>query len=85
MSRRSLGTLTIDVIAEIGGFASGLDKSERQTEKWRKHVEKQAKMAGVALGTAIAAGVAGLAAGIAKVITNSAAAEQEVAQLDAII
>jgi hypothetical protein len=85
MSRRSLGTLTIDVIAEIGGFASGLDKSERQTEKWRKNVEKQAKMAGVALGTAIAAGVAGLAAGIAKVITNSAAAEQEVAQLDAII
>jgi len=85
MSRRSLGTLTIDVIAEIGGFASGLDKSERQTEKWRKNVEKQAKMAGVALGTAIAAGVTGLAAGIAKVITNSAAAEQEVAQLDAII
>lgn len=85
MSRRSLGTLTIDVIAEIGGFASGLDKSERQAEKWRKNVEKQAKAAGVALGTAIAAGVTGLAAGIAKVITNSAAAEQEVAQLDAII
>lgn len=85
MSRRSLGTLTIDVIAEIGGFASGLDKSERQTEKWRKNVEKQAKAAGVALGTAIAAGVTGLVAGIAKVITNSAAAEQEIGQLNAII
>lgn len=85
MSRRSLGQLTIDVVAEIGGFASGLDKSERQAEKWRKNVEKQAKAAGVALGTAIAAGVTGLAAGIAKVINNSAAAEQEVAQLDAII
>lgn len=85
MSRRSLGQLTIDVIAEIGGFASGLDKSERQTEKWRKNVEKQAKLAGVALGTAIAGGVTLLTAGIAKVIANSSAAEREVAQLDAII
>lgn len=85
MSRRSLGTLSIDVVAEIGGFAAGLDKSERQTEKWRKNVEKQAKLAGVALGTAIAGGVTLLGAGIAKVIANSSAAEREVAQLDAII
>lgn len=85
MSRRSLGTLTIDVIAEIGGFASGLDKSERQAEKWRNNVEKQARAAGVALTGAIAAGVTGLAAGIAKVIANSSAAEQEIGQLDAIL
>lgn len=78
MSRRSLGTLTIDVIAEIGGFASGLDKSERQTEKWRKKVEKEAKLAGVALGTAIAAG-------LVLVARNTIAAEREIAQLDAII
>lgn len=61
MSRRSLGTLSIDVIANIGGFASGLDKSERQTEKWRQNVEKQAKAAGTALGIGISVGVAGLA------------------------
>ncbi len=85
MSRRSLGTLTIDVIAEIGGFASGLDKSERQAEKWRKNVEKQARAAGVALTGAMAAGVTGLVAGIAKVIANSSAAEQEIGQLDAIL
>lgn len=85
MSRRSLGTLTIDVIAEIGGFASGLDKSERQAEKWRQNVEKQARAAGVALTGAMAAGVTGLVAGIAKVIANSAAAEQEIGQLDAIL
>lgn len=78
MSRRSLGTLTIDVIAEIGGFASGLDKSERRTEKWRQNIEKQAKLAGVALGTAIAAGMILIA-------RNTVAAEREVAQLDAII
>ncbi len=85
MSRRSLGTLTIDVIAEIGGFASGLDKSERQAEKWRKNVEKQARAAGLALTGAMAAGVTGLVAGIAKVLANSAAAEQEIGQLDAIL
>jgi hypothetical protein len=78
MSRRSLGTLTIDVIAEIGGFASGLDKSERRTKKWRQNIEKQAKLAGVALGTAIAAGMVLIA-------RNTVAAEREVAQLDAII
>ncbi|AOX63625.1 hypothetical protein BIZ42_16340 [Stenotrophomonas sp. LM091] len=78
MSRRSLGTLTIDVIAEIGGFASGLDKSERQTQKWRKNIEKEAKMAGVALGAAIAGAVVLIA-------RNSVAAEREIAQLDAII
>lgn len=78
MSRRSLGTLTIDVIAEIGGFASGLDKSERRTEKWRQNIEKQAKLVGVALGTAIAAGMVLIA-------RNTVAAEREVAQLDAII
>ena len=78
MSRRSLGTLTIDVIAEIGGFASGLDKSERSTEKWRKKVENEAKLAGVALGAAIAGAVVLIA-------RNTVAAEREVAQLDAII
>ncbi|WP_459061858.1 phage tail length tape measure family protein [Stenotrophomonas sp. PSU-St15] len=75
---RSLGTLTIDVIAEVGGFASGLDKSERRAEKWRKKVEAEAKLAGVALGTAIAAAVV-------MIGRNTIAAEREVAQLDAII
>jgi len=75
---RSLGTLTIDVIAEVGGFASGLDKSERRTEKWRKKVEAEAKLAGIALGTAIAAAVV-------MIGRNTIAAEREVAQLDAII
>lgn len=78
MARRSLGTLTIDVIAEIGGFASGLDKSERSMAKWRKKVEEEAKLAGVALGAAIAGAVVLIA-------RNTVAAEREVAQLDAII
>lgn len=82
---RSLGTLTIDVIAEVGGFASGLDKSERRAEKWRKKVEAEAKMAGAALAAGVAIGIAGLSAVAVKFGRNSIAAEKEVAQLDAII
>lgn len=82
---RSLGTLTIDVIAEVGGFASGLDKSERQAEKWRKKVESEARMAGAALAAGVAVGIAGLSAVALKFGRNSIAAEKEVAQLDAII
>ncbi|PTT63197.1 phage tail tape measure protein [Stenotrophomonas sp. HMWF003] len=50
------------MIANIGGFANGMDKSERAAEKWRKNVEKQAKAAGTALGIGISVGVAGLTA-----------------------
>lgn len=82
---RSLGTLTIDVIAEVGGFASGLDKSERRAEKWRKKVESEARMAGAALAAGVAVGIAGLSAVALKFGRNSIAAEKEVAQLDAII
>lgn len=85
MSRRSLGTLTIDVLAEVGGFVSGMDKSERRTETWRKNVEKQAKLAGIALGTGLAAGAAAIGVGLIRVAKNTMAAEQEIAQLDAII
>lgn len=82
---RNLGTLTIDVIAEVGGFASGLDKSERRAEKWRKKVEAEARMAGAALAAGVAVGVAALSAVAVKFGRNSIAAEKEVAQLDAII
>ncbi|MFV3326706.1 phage tail tape measure protein [Pseudomonas sp. NY15372] len=61
MASRSLGTLTLDVIAQVGGFVSGMDKAERSSQKWRKEVEKNAKAAGVAIGAGIAAGVAALA------------------------
>ncbi|BBT41401.1 phage tail tape measure protein [Pseudomonas putida] len=61
MASRSLGTLTLDVIAQVGGFVAGMDKAERSSQKWRKEVEKNAKAAGVAIGAGIAAGVAALA------------------------
>lgn len=62
MAARSLGTLTLDVIAKVGGFVAGMDQAERRSEKWRKEVEKNAKAVGVALGGAVAAGATALTA-----------------------
>lgn len=62
MASRSLGTLTLDVIAKVGGFVAGMDKAERSSAKWRKEVEKNAVAVGAAIGTAVVAGVAALAA-----------------------
>ncbi|MGO0633161.1 phage tail tape measure protein [Pseudomonas sp. SAR267] len=62
MASRSLGTLTLDVIAQVGGFVAGMDKAERSSERWRKQVEKNAKAVGTAIGAGVAAGVTALAA-----------------------
>lgn len=32
MSGKSLGTLTIDLIAKVGGFVQGMDKAERSSQ-----------------------------------------------------
>lgn len=62
MASKSLGTLTIDLIAKTSGFTQGMDKAERASAKWRKQVEKDAKVIGTAVGAASAAAIAGLAA-----------------------
>lgn len=34
MAGKSLGTLTIDLIAKVGGFVQGMGKAERASQKW---------------------------------------------------
>ncbi|HHA1336452.1 TPA: phage tail tape measure protein [Enterobacter hormaechei subsp. xiangfangensis] len=66
MAGKSLGTLTIDLIAKVGGFVSGLTQAERASQKWRKQVKDDAKEAAVALtGFATAASAAALGVGAA--------------------
>lgn len=68
MAGKSLGTLTIDLIAKTGGFTSGLDKAGRSSDKWRKQVENDAKKVGVAIGSAaLAAAAAATAVGVASI------------------
>lgn len=67
MATRSLGTLTIDLIAKTFGFEQGMDKAARKAKSSAKDISaslgSMAKAAGVgfiAAGTAAAAGVAAL-------------------------
>ncbi|HDT3144046.1 TPA: phage tail tape measure protein [Klebsiella pneumoniae] len=66
MAGRSLGTLTIDLVAKVGGFVSGMDKAERASAKWSKQVQDDAAASSAALaGVGAAAVTAGLAVGAA--------------------
>ena len=56
MASRSLGTLTLDLVAKIGGFTAGMDKAERDAAKSAKNIEdslKSISTASVAVGTAL--------------------------------
>lgn len=71
MASRSLGTLTLDLIAKVGGFVAGMDAAERRSEKWRKEVEKNAEKVGAAIGAATAAGITALAALTVSTVRNA--------------
>ena len=64
MAGKSLGTLTIDLVAKVGGFVSGMDKAERASAKWSKQVQDdEAKSSAALAGIGAAAIAAGLAVG----------------------
>ncbi|UFM68528.1 phage tail tape measure protein [Leclercia adecarboxylata] len=66
MAGKSLGTLTIDLIAKTGGFVSGLNQAERASAKWSKQVQDDAASASASLaGIGAAAVTAGLGVGAA--------------------
>lgn len=54
-SNRSLGQLTIDLVARVGGFTQGMTKAERDSKKWRKEVQKDLQAVGKSLQLAGAA------------------------------
>lgn len=62
MANRSLGTLTLDLIAKVGGFEQGLDKAGRSADKRMKQISDSAAKLGTAVGAGLAAGVAALGA-----------------------
>ncbi len=53
---RSLGTLTLELIAKIGGFVAGLDKAGRALDDKGRTMSARAKKIGAAIGIAITAG-----------------------------
>lgn len=75
MAGKSLGTLTIDLIAKVGGFVQGMDKAERSSQKWRDQVKKDAKEVSssiIAVGAAAATAAVGIGAAGLAIVKNTA-------------
>ena len=68
MASKSLGTLTLDIVAKVGGFTSGLDKSSREFDKWQRKFKSDAVAVGKTLGVAVVAGATAAAAGISILV-----------------
>lgn len=82
-SSRSLGRLTLDLIAKIGGFEQGMGKAERVAQDKARKIQRtfsslQRTLAGVL-------GSIGVSTLIGSIVRNTAQAEQELAQLRAVL
>ncbi|MFT7337636.1 MAG: hypothetical protein ACI92B_000958 [Marinobacter maritimus] len=80
MASKSLGTLTLDLVAKTGGFVQGMTKAERESKKWRKQVEKDMRAVSNVAKIASAAAVAGLGAMVVQTV-NSAREIQNLARV----
>jgi hypothetical protein len=70
-SSRSLGVLTLDLVAKIGGFTGPLDQAGRIADKRMREIEKRAKQFGQALGLAFTAAATAVAVGVKAAIDNA--------------
>lgn len=94
MASRSLGTLTLDLIAKIGGFEQGMDRAARTSDRKGREISaaarkraKETEEAWANVGTAIGAVFSSIAVGAVfqKFIAETKQAEQEQAQLQAVL
>ncbi|MFA6063886.1 MAG: hypothetical protein WC736_14965 [Gallionella sp.] len=60
MASKSLGTLTLDLVAKIGGFEQGMDKAARTSAKRMKEIQRNVEKAGKIIGASLVAGATGL-------------------------
>ncbi len=69
MASRSLGTLTLDLVAKTSNFTAGLDKAGRDSQKWRRKVKRDLDAVASSfklVGVGAAAGLATMAVSAAK-------------------
>ncbi|MBW3225496.1 hypothetical protein [Marinobacter adhaerens] len=76
-SSKSLGTLSLDLVAKVAGFEQGMDKAERKSKKTAKQIEKYSSQ----IGTAIAAGSAAAVTGMAALVASTANSAREIENL----
>lgn len=91
---RSLGVLTLDLIAKIGGFEQGMDRAARTADRKGREISaaarkraKETEEAWSKVGTVIGAVFSSIAVGAVfqKFIAETKQAEQEQAQLQAVL
>lgn len=70
MATRNIGTLTLDLIAKIGGFESGMEKAARVSKKEMGNVKKHVNDAAKVLAGLGVAGATGLAALTVNLISS---------------
>jgi lambda family phage tail tape measure protein len=98
MATRALGVLTLDLIAKIGGFESGMDRAARTAKSKGREISKAAResaketeLAWSKVGTAVGSVFGTLLAGVTggavfrKFIRETKEAEQEQSQLAAVV
>lgn len=90
MTKKSLGSLTVDMVLETAGFESGMDKAERIADQKTRKIEQQARkrarsieMAWRSMASSIAAPLAGVAsiAGLTTLIKGVADVGDELAKM----
>ncbi|HVI59325.1 MAG TPA: hypothetical protein VM619_10730 [Luteimonas sp.] len=81
MANRSLGVLSVDLVARIGGFEEGMDKAGRSLDKKSRELNRRAKQLGADLGLALSAGIGAAATAMGVYIKNTIEAEKVQAQL----
>ncbi|MEO8466238.1 MAG: phage tail length tape measure family protein [Gammaproteobacteria bacterium] len=80
MGSRSLGSLTVDLVAKIGGFTAGLDAAARAAEDRSRKIERTLKRTGQVVGAAFAA--IGVGALVKDIIAASIEQEDVLRQLE---
>jgi len=86
MASKSLGTLTLDLVAKVGSFEAGMDKAARKAKRSGKEMEDSAAKAAKAwktLGGVL--GTIGAGGALLKVVDNTKQLEMQQAQLAAVL
>ena len=81
MASRSLGSLTLDLVAKTGQFTAGMTAAERQASKSFNAIEKRAKAFGAALGVGLVTAATALTALTKSAIDNADALRDSSIQL----
>lgn len=82
MASKSLGTLTLDLVAKTAGFVQGMSKAERESAKWKRNVKKNIDETARALRNLSIIASGALAASFGAVVAASARQEAAIRQVE---